>query len=265
MPAAVKLQKEYGDDLQVIFVESQNSGYDKSIGMAAKYGWLGNQAIWTSDYLFSIDSKGLPSFALLDAEGKVVLKGMSSSLHSKMVETIESLVKQRNAAPEDVPSKVAKVYSELAKGNFAKAHTTAQKVLAKPGSKDTDAVVAAAEASLQATQSRLDGELARAQWFLENGYPLRAKEMVGKLVKGTKGNPEMAQKVTALQTELASEKYKADFSAAKSLAKLESALYENGGSDKLVKKLQDFVAKYGASPVAKRAEQLVEVARYAQL
>ncbi|MDE0896525.1 MAG: hypothetical protein OSB10_08065, partial [Planctomycetota bacterium] len=88
MPAAIKLQEEYGDAIQVIFVESQNSGFGKSIGMATKSGWLGNQAIWTNQYLFSTGSKGLPAFALLDGEGKVVLKGSSNSMHGQIKDSI---------------------------------------------------------------------------------------------------------------------------------------------------------------------------------
>lgn len=265
MPAAVKLQEEYGDDIQVIFVESQNSGFGKSVGMATKSGWLGNQAIWTNNYLFSSPGRGLPSFTLLDGEGKVVLSGSSNSMHGQIVDNIERMIKAKGEGPEGVPSSVAKVYTDLAKGSYAKAATRAEKVLAKPGSKDTAAVVAAAEAALAAVQARFDGQLARAEWLLANGFPLRSKELTESLMKGAKGNADLSDKATAFHTKLTSGDFKADFSAAKELAKIESALYEDGGSDKLVKKLQELSSEAAGSPVAKRAEALVDIAKFSQM
>lgn len=265
MPAAVKLQEEYGDDIQVIFVESQNSGYEKSVGMAAKSGWLGNQAIWTNDYIFSTGGNGLPSFALLDGEGKVVLKGSSNSMHGAIEEELERMVKAKNDPPAGVPSKVAKVYANISKGNFAKAKVDAGKVLAKPGSKDTDAVVAAAEAALTEIDKRFAANMHRAEWLLQNGYPLRAKAMVEGLAKGVKGDAEMSASVADFKNALASEEHKAAFSAAKELAKIETELYEDGGSKKLVKKLDEIAADNSGTPIAKRAKGLVDVAQYSQM
>lgn len=265
MPAAIKLQKEFGDDIQVIFVESQNSGYGKSMGMAAKSGWLGTEAIWTNKYLFSTGGGGLPSFALLDGEGKVVLKGSSNSLHGAIVGEVERMVKAKGDAPEGVPSKVAKVYGDIQKGNYAKAKVNAGKVLAKPGSKDTDMVVAAAEAVLAEIDKQFDAEMHRAEWLLQNGYPLEAKDKVDLLAKGVKGDVDMSAMVADFKAALAGEQYKEDFAAAKALAKLENALYEDGGSDKLIKKLNEVADDYAGSPVAKRAKGLVEVAKYSNM
>ncbi|MDA0667441.1 MAG: hypothetical protein O3A95_02145 [Planctomycetota bacterium] len=265
MPAAIKLQEEYGDALQVIFVESQNSGFEKSIGMATQSGWLGNQAIWTNQYLFSAGGNGLPAFALLDGEGKVVLKGSSSSMHGQIKDSIAEMVKTRGGAPADVPSSVAKVYSTLEKGSYAKAIDIAQKLIAKPGSKDTQVILAAAEASLVAAEAKFAGQLARADWLLANGFPMRAQVIAEGLVKGAKGNDDLFGRATGLKSKLESEDLKAEFTAAKALAKLESSLYENGGSSKLVSQLNKLANENAGTPIAKRAKKLVEVAQYSQL
>lgn len=265
MPAAIKLQEEYGDALQVIFVESQNSGFGKSIGMATKSGWLGNQAIWTNQYLFSTGGNGLPAFALLDGEGKVVLKGSSNSMHGQIKDSIAEMVKASGGAPADVPTKVAKVYSTLEKGSYAKAIVLAEKVIAKPGSKDTDVILAAAEASLEAAEAKFAGQLARADWLLANGFPMRAKDIATGLAKGAKGNDGLSTRAKALVTKLEGEDLKTEFAAAKDLAKLESALYADGGSDKLVKKLNEIADENAGTPISKRAKNLVEVAKYSQM
>ena len=266
MPAAIKLQLEYGDALQVIFVESQQSGFGKSIGMATKSGWLGNQAIWTNQYLFSTGGGGLPSFALLDSAGKVVLKGNSSSMHGQNKDSNAEMVKANSGgAPADVPAKVAKVYSTLQKGSYAKAVIAANKVIAKPGSKDTEAILSAAKTALSATEAQFSGQIARADWLLANGFPMRAMDIASGLVKGAKGNDDMYARATALQTKLESEDLKVDFAAAKALAKLEAALYADGGSAKLVQKLNEVANENAGSAVSKRAKQLVEVAKYSQM
>jgi hypothetical protein len=265
VPAAIKLQEEYGDALQVIFVESQNSGFGKSIGMATKSGWLGNQAIWTNQYLFSTGGKGLPAFALLDGDGKVVLKGSSNSMHGQIKDSIAEMVKARGGAPADAPSKVAKVYATLEKGSYAKAIGIAEKVIAKPGSKDADTILAAAEASLVAAEAKFAGQLARADWLLANGFPMRAQVIAEGLVKGAKGNDDMFGRATDLKSKLESDDLKAEFSAAKALSKLESSLYEDGGSAKLVKKLNELADANAGTPIAQRAKKLVEVAQYSQM
>jgi len=68
-----------------------------------------------------------------------------------------------------------------------------------------------------------------------------------------------------LVTKLDGEDLKAEFSAAKDLAKLESALYADGGSDKLVKKLNELADENAGTPISKRAKKLVEIAQYSQM
>jgi len=233
--------------------------------MATKSGWLGNQAIWTNRHPFSTGGNGLPAFALLDGNGKVVLKGNSSSMHSQIKDSIAEMVKASSVAPADAPPKVAKVYLTLQKGSYAKAVIAANKVIAKPGSKDTEAILAAAKAALAATEAQFTGQIARADWLLANGFPMHAMDIANGLTKGAKGNDDMFARATALKGKLEGEDLKADFAAAKELAKLESALYQDGGSAKLIKKLNEVANQNAGSAVSKRAKQLVEVAQYSQM
>lgn len=260
MPAAIKLQEEYGDAIQVVLVHSQKATPEQAVNFALKAKWLGNQAIWTSDYLFSSGGNGLPAFALLDASGKVVLKGNSNNMKGQIEDELERMIKEANGAPADAPKAVAKVYTEIAKGNLAKAVAAAEKVKAKPGSKDTEAVLEAAEAALIAVQARLDSQLARSTWMLENGYPLDAEAKLKTLSKGVKGHEAMTAKVVELQTKLASEEMKAVLKAAGDLAKLEAKLYGSPKDEKAQKKLAEFAQEHADNPVGKRASKLVEVA-----
>jgi hypothetical protein len=260
VPAAIKLQEEYGDAIQVVLVHSQKATPEQAVNFALKAKWLGNQAIWTSDYLFSSGGNGLPAFALLDAEGKVVLKGNSNSLKGKIEDELERMLKEASGAPEGTPKAVAKAYAEMAKGNLAKAVAAAEKAKAKPGSKEPDAVIEAAEAALIAVQANLDSQLARSTWMLENGYPLDAEAKLKTLGKSVKGHEAMTAKVLELQGKLEAEEMKEILKAAKDLAKIEAKLYDSPKDEKAQKKLAEFASENAGNPVGKRASKLVEVA-----
>jgi hypothetical protein len=260
VPAALKLKEEYGDDLQIIFAESQNSGYENSVRFALKTGWLEHDVIWSSDYIFSTGSRGLPSFALLDANGTVVLKGSSTSLKGKMEDEIERMVKEAGSGPAGIPKSVSKIYAELGKGSYAKAMTAANKLKAKPGSKDADMVVSATEASMVAITAGFHAELARADWLLNNGYPIRAQVLVKGLVKGVKGNADMTAKLEPYLTKFDGDAMKAQLSAAKSLAKLESKMYADKNGEKVAEKLVKLANENASNPIGKRASILAKVA-----
>lgn len=260
MPAAIKLQEEYGDAIQVVLVHSQKATPEQAVNFALKAKWLGNQAIWTSDYLFSSGGNGLPAFALLDAKGKVVLKGNSNSMKGKIEDELERMLQEADSAPEDAPRAVAKAYSEMAKGKLAKAVAAAEKAKAKPGSKEPEAVIEAAEIALITIQENFDGQLARSTWMLENGYPLDAEAKLKALSKSVKGHEAMAAKVAELQAKLEAEEMKEILKAAKDLAKIESKLYDRPKDDKAKEKLAEFASENADNAVGKRASKLVEVA-----
>lgn len=263
MPAAVKLQQEFGDRLQVVFVEAQGTGFEKSVGFALKAGWLGNNAIWTSQSPFTTGSGGLPSFALLDATGKVVLKGISTRMHSQIVEEIERMVGQPNYG--DMPKSVQKVYKELNKGKIASAYSIAEKVIAKPGSKDASIVLEAAEASLAVVQTRFDDAIASINWLSDNGYPQRALDAAKSLVKGVDKNDSMKSSVKSLVELLEGDDFKEQLKFDKKLTKLEMTMYANKeGDPRSIKALEELKNEVSGTPLTTRIDNLILVAKFAK-
>ena len=256
MPAAVKLQQEFGDRIQVIFVESQGTGYEKSVGFALKAGWLGNNAIWTSQAPFSTGSNGLPSFALLDASGKVVLKGSSNAMHGQIVDEVERMVGKPDYG--GMPKSVHK-------GKIAGAYEIAEKVIAKPGSKDASIVLAAAQASLAAVQGRFDSQVSSINWLAENGYPIRALDSAKELAKSVAKNGNMKASAGLLVEMLEGEDFKEQIKWDKSLTKLEMAMYENKeGDPRSIKKIEELKDEAAGTPVGTRAEGLAYIAKFSK-
>lgn len=252
------MQQEYGDAIQVIFVESQNSGYQESVGFAMGYGWMGTNAIWTSDYLFSTGSNGLPNFALLSPSGEVVLKGNSNAMHGQIEEAIEEMIKNGGAAPEEAPSAVKKGYAEFLEGKWAKAHDRLSKAAEKA---KTDEERKYAEDGIKALEDRLKSQVKRVTWLAENGYPERAEELAESLQKGSKGADALVEQTTALSEVLASEDFQKELAAAKDLNKAESKLFEDAKDAKAADKVLEVVEDHLGTKVALRAQELAEFAK----
>ena len=254
------MQEEYGDAIQVILVESQGTGFQESVGFAMRYEWLGNNAIWTSDYLFSLPGRGLPKFALLSPSGEIVLSGNSVSMHGKIEDAVEEMLKSGAAAPEGAPKAVEKAYGDLAKGRWAKAHENLAKALEKAKTEDESSAI---QAALDLVEARVERKVARVRWLADNGFPRRAEELAEELQKGTKDVVALAEMVAPLAELLDSEAFQAELAAGKDLRKLEGKLYEDATNEKLVEKLQELAEEHAGTKVAERARGLVEVAGYA--
>ena len=86
MPSSIKLQREYADEITVLYIECQGSTLDQAEAFAWDRGWMGTPAIWTVERPFDVEGRGLPKFALLSAEGKVLMTGNPLAVHGKIVE-----------------------------------------------------------------------------------------------------------------------------------------------------------------------------------
>ncbi len=256
------MQEEFGDKLQVILVESQGTGYEKSIAFALKAGWLGGNTIWTSQRPFETGMNGIPNFALFDASGKIVLKGYSTQMHNEIVDNIEQMVRKQDFG--SMPKSVQKVYKELNKGKIASAYAMAEKVIAKPGSKNTTLIVSAAEASLAVVRGRFDSSVTKVKWLMQNGYPIKALDVSKDLAKSVAKNDAMAEEASALVDRLESDEFKEQMKLDKKVTKLEYSMYANKKSDdRAISKLSDLKESAGDSEISIRIKELLAFSKYA--
>lgn len=262
MPAAVKLQTEYGDAIQVILVESQGATEDVSLAFALNHKWLGNGAIWTTERPFSTGGSGLPSYALLGPDGKVLLTGNTASDHSKIQKTIEELVKKSSSAPAEAPEALAKAYKELDQGNYAKAVVEARKAAAKAAGKDAALTEAAAKFETLLTETA-DRAIARVRTLAERGQYLTAQERHETLAKGVKGDEALTTKVAELGALFEGPEVQQALMAERELLRLAADAYEAGKDEKAVKKLQKFASEHTGTKVGERAARIAALAEAA--
>jgi len=255
---SIKLQEEYGDDLQVLFVEVQ--GREPDVPFALKKKWLGGRAMWTTERPFNLGLTGIPNFGLIAPDGEMVLSGYTLQHTSEIEERIEEMVKSANKPSKDLPKDVGKALVDANKGAYAKALEALDDVLADEKAAEDHA--AAQEARAEVVR-RVESQLRRADWLLSNGYPLEGEELVDDLAKGLKGPKGIdlgAEKLAAFESRLASDEMKAELSAAKSLAKLEEKLFEDGPDEKAQSKLFKLAEKHAGTKVAERATELAKIA-----
>ncbi|MEM1452000.1 MAG: hypothetical protein AAGI22_23025 [Planctomycetota bacterium] len=255
MPAGLKMSSEYGDAVNVVFVEVQGADDRKVERFALEKKWLGTNAMWTTERPLNVGLKGIPNFALLDSNCKVILKGYSNRLHGEIEELVAAEVEANRKGPKELPKSLGKAWKAFHKGDLAKGIALADKVAAKGGD---DAEAATALAST--LRERAAARVRRAGWMVENGYVVEADETIDDLMKALAGEDALVDQVMKLRTALDADDMKSEMDAAKQLAKVEAALFEDGlrarGADK---KLARIAEKYAGTKSAARAAHLLDL------
>jgi hypothetical protein len=258
---SIKLQEEYGDKLQVVFVSVGNDTPQAVQAFALAKKWLGGRAIWTSEEPFETGLGYIPAAVLLDSTGKVQIVDNPMNAHGKIVDLIDADLDQIKKGPEDAPDAVRKAWAEFGKGGWAKAMSMAQALIDKPPSTDGEKVVSAAKAALESFNKAIDASFARADLAVSTGLYDRAQaelDALGKAVKG--GNADLTKRLADALAKLNGDDVKVERDAALELAKLEKKLYANGPEKNSAKSLQAFADKHKGTKAAERAEQLADIA-----
>lgn len=262
MPAAVKLQGEYGDAIQVILVHAQAATEEESIAFALRMKWLGNRAIWTSERPFSTGGSGLPSYALLGPDGRVALVGNSASDHSKIQNAIAEMVKKGSSAPEGAAAAVAKAFKLMDQGDFAKAAAEARKVAAKSEGKDAAAFEAATKLQGEIS-AKVGREAARVRALAERHAWIAAASLHEALVQGVAGEAMLEDAVRDLAALFEGPEVQQAMTAEKELLRLAADAYAAGKEEKAAKKLRKFANEHSGTKLGDRAARLASLAEAA--
>ncbi|NOT30997.1 MAG: hypothetical protein HOP15_11165 [Planctomycetes bacterium] len=258
MPASIKLQQQYGDALQVLFVESQGADADKFEAFAWRQKWMGTQAMWTDERPLEISGSGLPAFALLDIEGKILLQGNPLEQKKKIEEAIAEQVKKASSAPAGTPAVLAKSWARFTKGDVAAALAECDKL-------GTDVILAEPAKALRAEMvARTEAKITRGQWLIESGYAAEASTLFASLAKSVAGTPELEGKVGRELARLKApdKALAAQAEASKALASLQQKMVKDKPfDDGNVKALLKLAEKHAGTKAGERAARLAKLAK----
>lgn len=248
---AVKMQAEFGDKLNTIFVESQGHTMDDVRKLALDKQWFGTDAMWTKERPVVTGAKGIPNFVLLSPEGEVVLMGNPVSMHKQVEEYLQGL-KRGSKPPKDLHKDLKGIYKDYAKGKLGTAIAAAKKLEAE--SQD-DTLKAACSDLLKEMTTVADAAVSRLERATAEGaysfVRTRAKTL-GKTLKGSDYEKKIAEQLKALDDKSLANEIKAE----KDLAKIERKLYTKGAAPAIKKQLEKFAEKNAGTKAAKRAEEL---------
>jgi len=257
VPASIKLQQEYGDDLQVLFVEVQGANLETAEAFAWRQKWMGTRAMWTTERPLEVPGNGIPKFALLDTEGKLLLEGNPLDMKKKIEAAIGEQVKNAKAAPAGTPDALAKTWARFVKGDVAGALAECDKLgadvaLAEPARALKDEMV-----------GRTERKIARGKWLVTNGYVAEASELLTGLAKGVKGSPELESKIEGelARVQTPDKTLAAEAEASKALASLQQKMIKDKPfEDANVKALQKLAEKHAGTKAGERAARLAKLA-----
>lgn len=250
MPASVKLQEQLGDDVQVIFVECQNTPKDVYEAFAWKMKWMGNGAMWTAERPMSTTGSGLPETAVLGIDGTVLLQGHPGEFGKKLEETVLAEIKKAKQAPAGTPKELEKAWAAFGKGDVAAAIAECDKL-------ESDAAKEARETFVTRTTRRID----RVKTVIAEGRISAAEKLLGAIEKAVKGNAELVAKTAVLRTQLASDELEKERDADKAFSSFAAKIAKEKPFEPAnVKKAQSIATTYKGTKTAERAERFVTLA-----
>jgi hypothetical protein len=259
VPASTKLQETFGDDLQVIFVESQGATPPQAEGFSLARHWLGGRAMWTSEHPFDTGATSLPNFVLIGNDGRILLKGNPLAQPKEIERQIAEQIKLRKSAPSNASTYVKPAWTELNKGKIAKAFEVLREV-EKDNATKSDVVDIVRETQKDFL-AKVDRELRRVKWMIENGLYEEASLRLEELKKSAKGEASISSRCQDLDHELDAPELKTEREASKALGRLLPEFFKKGGDPASTSELLHFAEKNKGTRAAARAEHLAKLPR----
>jgi len=245
----VKLQEKFGDDVQVIFVECQNTEKNVFEAFAWKMRWMGNNAMWTAERPMSTKGAGLPETALIGIDGEVIMQGNPGDFGKKFEVAVAAEIKKSKLPPTGTPKELEGAWKSFLKGNVDDAIAECDK-LASDDSKSAREVFVA----------RTKARLVRVGWMIENGYIVEADKDVAELEASVKSNADLSAMVAEKKALLAAADLSDEREADKAFTSFVAKVAKEKPFDApTVKKAQALANKHKGTKTAARIERFVEL------
>jgi hypothetical protein len=253
VPSSIKLKAELGDDLNILFVESQQTSPEDTEAFIYKYRWAGSEALWTNEAPCSSGINTLPSYVLLDNEGRALVTGYVSE--SKIKELVAAEIKSAKSAPKDLAPALAKAMQEFNKGAYSAAILAANK-LASEGKPET---LESAKALAESWTAQAAARIGRLKYLIDKEQFAKADDEVDALRSSLKGLPELEAKLAPFSAQLSSDELKLPREAAKALAGVLKKVYDKGVDDQSLKGLKKVAEKYPGTRSGEEAGRLLRL------
>ncbi len=249
MPAALKLKEQFGDDLHVVFVESQGATADVHEAFVWRMKWMGLGGLWTSEQPFPTLGDGLPETALVGVDGKILFQGYPD--HGKIEELIVAELRKAKDAPEGTPKELKQAWKDWMKGDLATALAACDKVANDAGAELRGKIT-----------SRFEREVEAAKWCIDNGYMAVAEERLRKLQKEARGVAALESLAKVQAERLAAPELAKEVEADKAWSAFAATAARKKPFDEPnVKKAQALADKHAGTKAGARAQRFVVLSK----
>ncbi|MFO1053386.1 MAG: hypothetical protein U1F36_14325 [Planctomycetota bacterium] len=257
VPGSVKEQAGLGDDLAVVFVESQGHPISEVEKFAMKRGWLGGLSYWTTERTMAMQGNSLPHAILLDVEGRPILEGNPLSMSKQFEEALQAQLAIRRKGPAELPKDLRPIWVDVAHGRYSDAIAAAQKIVDRHrDDARSEDLVKGATALMARARSAAEAAITRTGSMIDSGALMRADAAIDALVHGVDGIDDLESAVKSLRERMESDELAAERDAAKAFAKLERGMRDKGIDEATPRLLTRFAEKHRGTRTAERAAHL---------
>ncbi len=257
MPSSIKLKAELGDDVNVIFVESQGTSPEATEAFIYWTKWGASQGMWTNEAPCESGVTTLPAFVLLGNDGRTLVSGYQEE--GKLKELITAEIKAAKSIPKDAPAALAKAWGDFNKGAYASAILAAKKLAETPAAEDKNGLAAASKQRVEEWTKQATSRVERLNFLLESGQFAKLDAELLALKPAIKGLTDLEAKLAEFSSKLAGDDQKVAREAARALETLMTKVNDKGPDARTSKELKTLSDKYAGTRFGERAAHLAKL------
>jgi thiol-disulfide isomerase/thioredoxin len=254
VPAALKLQESFGDDLTVLFVESQGATRDEVESFAIERRWMGGRAVWTTERPFEIRARSLPYFVLLGRDGRVISMGDPIAAHKEIDRRVADEIGRSEPVPGERTLAVRAAWGEFQRGRAADALADLRQLARAT---EPEAPALAARTALAELTARLERDVARAEWLLDHGFFEEARARAEGLRRSLRGDAVWMPRLDELMARFDSPELAQEREAARWIGRAVTQFFNSGGDAASAEELIRLAERHPTTRAAAEARRLV--------
>lgn len=251
VPAALKLQETFGDDLQVVLVESQGATSRQSEAFALGRRWLGGRAMWTSEAPLRVRGSTLPKFALLGNDGRVLLAGNPLDQPKEIERQIAEQIRDRKRPPADAPEALRPAWSAYLRGKVSEALALVDATIVDAERRSESS--ASARATRELFVQRYARELDRIERLCAAGLVEEALDALEGVAPAIEGVAELEKRRDELHANLTTAEACRERQLSSALGRLLARFHASGGEPAVAAELRAFAEHARGTKSAERA------------
>jgi hypothetical protein len=212
---------------------------------------MASTALWTLEAPARTGLGYLPSFLLLDVDGRVLMKGNTVEMKSKISDAIEEQIRAAKDLPEGYPKAFQKAWTALRAGEYEDASAALDKL-------DDPELGPQVQALRERLREAIGAHFARIERLQQDHQLVEARAEAAALSKAIGDLADFAPRAADVLARFDGEELKGEMEAALALEKVLEKVRADG-IEKQRKALEKFAERHAGTGAAQRASHLASL------